>query len=46
MIAIRGLIMTELDTRTDVSKYLHISKGKLVHHRRGPGKVAQNYSSQ
>lgn len=30
MIAITGLIMTELDTRTAVSKYLPIPMGKLV----------------
>lgn len=41
MIAIKGLIMTELDTRTAVSKYLPISKGKLPYHWRGPRKVDQ-----
>lgn len=46
MIAIKGLIMTELDIRTAVSKYLPIPMGKLVHHRRGPRKVNQKYSSQ
>lgn len=46
MIAIKGLIMTELDTRTAVSKYLPIPKGKLPYHWRGPRKVDQKYSSQ
>lgn len=41
MIAIKGLIMTELDTRTAVSKYLPIPKGKLPYHWRGPQKVDQ-----
>ena len=41
MIAIKGLIMTELDTRTAVSKYLPIPKGKLSYHWRGPRKVDQ-----
>lgn len=41
MIAIKGLIMTELDTRTAVSTYLPIPKGKLPYHWRGPQKVDQ-----